>query len=270
MTVKSTFDLDTTIERDSKHITDLILGITEGNKLLHLPLNDLGNILIAGVVGSGKSVVLNEFIISMMLKTTPNDIKFAIYDPNQIDYRHFNDSPFLQTETMNDNTSFIKHIENLNRINQRRYEILKQNNVSNIDEYNNLATTNKEDSLPYIITIVDELSPLITDSNFRKYLGRLLRDGKNKGLLFILSTQSIRANVITGNIKNNIHTSIAMRINSTIESRIILEEEYPELKEFKNGKMLIKHNDETQVLNGIYTHREDINAICDFLKEKYK
>ena len=211
-----------------------------GNPLVY-DLTSMPHLLIAGTTGSGKSVCINSIIMSMLLTQRPSNVKVILVDPKMVELSSFKDIPHLMCPVVHDTDKAEAILEWLVQKMEERYAILAEAQVRNIHAYNRLGRekllerfnpADEEEAariqthLPYIVFIIDELADLmmVSPKEVELYLARLAQKSRAVGIHMILATQRPEAKVVTGLIKSNLPTRIAFRVNSRLDSRIVLDQ----------------------------------------------
>ena len=219
----------------------LFLGKDASGEPLVTDLAAMPHLLIAGTTGSGKSVCINSIIMSIMYTQRPDMVKLILIDPKVVEMAPFKDIPHLMCPVINDTGRATSVLEWACEKMDERYEVLAEAGVRNIAGYNKLSkdelmerfkpsSTDEEAKipkfLPYQIIIVDELADLMITSGkeVEAFIVRLAQKSRAVGIHLILATQRPQANVVTGLIKSNMPSRIAFRVNSRMDSRIVLDQ----------------------------------------------
>ena len=219
----------------------LFLGKDASGEPLVTDLAAMPHLLIAGTTGSGKSVCINSIIMSMMYTQRPDMVKMILIDPKVVEMPPFKDIPHLMCPVINDTGRATSVLEWACEKMDERYEVLAEAGVRNIAGYNKLSkdelmervkpSSPEEEAkipkfLPYMIIIVDELADLMITSGkeVEAFIVRLAQKSHAIGIHLILATQRPQANVVTGLIKSNMPSRIAFRVNSRMDSRIVLDQ----------------------------------------------
>ncbi|MDY2574483.1 MAG: DNA translocase FtsK [Bacilli bacterium] len=242
----------------------------EGN-VVSVSLDDLPHLLIAGTTGSGKSVLVNTIITTLIMRNRPDELKLMLIDPKKIEFSKYNDLPHLLcpviTEALEGKNALKRLVEEM----ERRYSLFLTNGkgCSKISEYNELASSLHYDKLPNIVMICDEFSDFMSEygKDIEPLIKRLAQKARACGIYLIICTQRPSVNVITGDIKAVVPSRIALLVPQVIDSRIILDEAGAESL-LGNGDMLCRiprHNSLVRV-QGAYIKNIDIIRICDFIK----
>ncbi len=219
----------------------LFLGKDASGNPLITDLTRMPHTLIAGTTGSGKSVCINSLIISILLTQRPDHVKMILVDPKMVELSMFKDIPHLMCPVVHDVDRAEAILEWLVQKMEERYAILAEAQVRDIQSYNKLGKeilmerfkpTDDEEAnriqtrLPYMVLIIDELADLmmISPKEVELHLARLAQKSRAVGIHMVLATQRPEAKVVTGLIKSNLPSRIAFRVNSRLDSRIVLDQ----------------------------------------------
>lgn len=247
--------------------TNMILGITADNKIVHFPLSGEPHALLAGATGSGKSVTIQQIIISMMVFWTPDILKFAIVDPKRADFAFYKNNPFMIADPIQDMDEAMDFITYLTIIMEDRTKMLAHAGVRDIKGYNKWAKENGKELMHYIVLVVDEYAQLMQKhKDVQEPIKEITQMARAVGIHMIIATQTPRANILTGQIKDNVPTRIAMKVGGVTASGIILDETGAE-KLKKHGDMLIKRDDVKVRAQAAFISDDEIVNIFDYLKE---
>jgi S-DNA-T family DNA segregation ATPase FtsK/SpoIIIE len=228
--------------QNSEHPLLIALGKGVSGKVYYENLAKMPHALIAGTTGSGKSVMIHNVITSLLYKNSPENLRFIFIDPKRVELTLYNKIPHLLTPVITDPKKAIVALKWAGKEMSRRYDILEKNAVQNIDSYhkNILAPAVEEfkksgktdankndlpDAMPYIVIIIDELADIMQayPRELEAGIVRLAQMSRAVGIHLILSTQRPSVNVITGLIKANVPTRLALQVASQIDSRTILD-----------------------------------------------
>ncbi len=234
-------------------------------------INKMPHLLIAGATGSGKSVCINSIILTLLLRTRPDECKLLLVDPKKVEFTPYENVPHLICPVVNDSDKAAVALKKLLTIMEDRYNIFSQNGVRNIDEYNK---QNPDKKMYNIVCIIDELADLMAThgKDVEAIIGRLASMARACGIYMILATQRPSTDVITGTIKANIVSRIAFAVNSSYDSRTILDSTGAE-DLLGNGDMLYNPAGASAPLRvqGVYVSDEEIkNVINYFIKSNYQ
>jgi len=244
--------------------------------------------LIAGTTGSGKSVTIQNIIISLLMRNSPDQLRFILVDPKRVELTLYNKIPHLLTPVITDAKKAIRALSWAVKEMERRYDILQSESVQNIASYHKNVynpakaewTEAGEDqetrdglpeSLPYIVIILDELNDLMQayPRELEGMIVRLAQMSRAVGIHLILATQRPSVNVITGTIKANVPTRVAMAVASQIDSRTIIDQVGAE-QLLGQGDMLYLSSDSPRPirLQSAYVSEEEIKKVVDYLKKQ--
>ncbi len=188
-------------------------------------LAKMPHLLIAGQTGSGKSVGMNGFILSMLYKNTPSELRMIMIDPKQVELGIYDGIPHLLTPVINSPDKALNALKWWVAEMERRYSTLKPLNVRNLEEYN--AKVSPKDRMPAIVIIIDELADLMMSGNKKEVesaITRIAQKARAVWLYMILATQRPSVDVITGLIKANVPSRVAFTVASQVDSRTILDQ----------------------------------------------
>ena len=247
------------------------LGKDIGGNCVVTDLTKMPHLLIAGATGSGKSVCINTLIISLLYKYPPADVKLLMIDPKVVELNIYNGIPHLLIPVV---TNPKKAAGALNwAVNEmtRRYKVFADNNVRNVEGYNELCRKTGESKMPWIVIIIDELADLmmVCPNDVEDYIGRLAQMARAAGMHLVIATQRPSVDVITGVIKANIPSRISFAVSSQIDSRTILDVGGAE-KLLGKGDMLFNPVGESKPLRiqGAFISEEEVERIVGFIKNQ--
>jgi S-DNA-T family DNA segregation ATPase FtsK/SpoIIIE len=243
-----------------------MLGRDVAGKPVGVNLGGMPHLLIAGSTGSGKSICINNIIMTFLYRNSPADLKLILVDPKRVELVAYNGIPHLLTPVITDVDKTISALKWTIAEMERRYKVLQETGKRNIEVYN----TNTKEKMPYIIVIVDELADLMAAAG-REIEGsvvRLAQMARATGIHLIVATQRPSVDVITGLIKANITARIAFAVASQVDSRTILDLSGAE-KLLGNGDMLYIASDtgKPKRIQGIFVADDEIKKVTDFLKK---
>ena len=225
------------------------------------------HLLIAGATGSGKSVAMNSFLISLLYKNTPQDVKFIVIDPKRVEMNLYNGIPHLLTPVVTEHEKAVNALKWAVAEMDRRYKLLAEAGKRNIAEFNETSLV----KLHYIVIVVDELADLmaVAQNEVEATIVRLSQMARAIGIHLVLATQRPSVEIITGLIKANITSRIAFAVASQIDSRTILDSSGAE-KLLGNGDMLFVTADtqKPRRIQGTYVGEKEVNKVADFFKKQ--
>ena len=235
-------------------------------------ISKLPHMLVAGTTGSGKSVCLNSLILSILYKATPDDVRFIMIDPKMVEFRVYNDIPHLLVPVVTDVKKASGALQWAVFEMMKRYTLFSETTAREIDGYNQIAAkTEDRNTLPHIIVVIDELADLMlmAAKEVEESVCRVAQMGRAAGMHLVISTQSPRADVITGLMKANIPTRIALKVSSALESRIILDAGGNADKLVGNGDMLYAPIGTTKPmrLQGTWVSDKEREIVVGYIKK---
>ena len=250
-------------------------------------LAKMPHLLIAGTTGSGKSVMTNTLISSLLYRNAPSDMKLIIVDPKQVEMVQYNDIPHLLTPIITSVDKALSAMKWAVNEMERRYSLMAEEKVKNIVDYNKKmakkgtvtvpdgdGNEQKHDGgkMPYIVVVIDEMADLMmmAGKDLEMLIVRIAQKGRAAGIHLVLATQRPEVKVITGLIKANIPGRIAFAVGSQMDSRIMLDMGGAE-KLLGKGDMLMLTTEmmgKPRRIQGAWASDEDINKLTDFLREQ--
>ena len=199
-----------------------IAGVAQVTDLCKMP-----HLLIAGSTGSGKSVCVNSIIMSLLFRSSPEDVKLLLIDPKVVELAEYNGIPHLLMPVVTEPRKAAGALGSAVQEMERRYRLFAENNVRDIKSFNKLAAEQPElEKMPYIAIIIDELADLmmVVGKDVEDSICRIAQKARAAGMHLIVATQRPSVDVITGLIKANIPSRIAFAVSSSIDSRTILDQ----------------------------------------------
>lgn len=233
------------------------------------------HILMAGATGSGKSVMMNSMLVSLLYKYSPEDLRLILIDPKKVEFGIYEGIPHLMIrEVIADEKKVVAALAWAVGEMERRYTLFEKKvkqgiNVRAIDEYNEHRTEDEE-KLPKLVIVIDELADLMATvaKDIEVYIQRIAQKARAAGIHLVLATQRPSADIITGIIKANLPTRIAFHVAQEINSRIILDETGAD-KLLGNGDMLYKTEKMSacQRLQGVFIDSKEVEAVIKDIKD---
>ncbi|HDF3191508.1 TPA: DNA translocase FtsK [Staphylococcus aureus] len=263
-------DVKTMIEQvEFSNPTDMILGITPESKIISLPLAKAPHLLLAGETGSGKSVNIQQMLITMMVHHSPKYLRIGIIDPKEVDFQFYEELPYMIANPIQDMAKARVFMEYATLEMSKRQKMLKSAKVRNIKDYNKWAEKNEKEVIPYWVIVIDEYADLVQMfKDVEEPVKRITQKARAVGIHMIIGTQTPRANILTGQIKANVPMRVSMRVSGSIESGIILDQTGAERLR-PQGDMLVKRADKLERAQGAYISDEEITDIFNYLKDKF-
>jgi DNA segregation ATPase FtsK/SpoIIIE, S-DNA-T family len=252
--------------RDIKSNLRIPLGRDVAGNPVVANLAKMPHLLIAGATGSGKSVFLNDVLISLLYQNSPADLRIILVDPKRVEFANFADVPHLLSPVIVDPHKTINALKWLVVEMERRYRVMAEDKVRELTAYNQL---HKDSKLPYIVLVIDELADLMAVSarEVEAYICRLAQMARAVGIHLVLATQRPSVDVITGLIKANFPSRIAFAVTSGTDSRTILDAVGAE-KLLGNGDMLFLPADAAKPrrIQAAYVGDKEIKGVADALR----
>ena len=243
-----------------------IAGVAQVADLCKMP-----HLLIAGSTGSGKSVCVNSIIMSLLFRSSPEDVKLILIDPKVVELAEYNGIPHLLMPVITEPKKAAGALSSAVQEMERRYHLFAENNVRDIKSFNKLAATDPTlEKMPYIAIIIDELADLmmVVGKDVEDSICRIAQKARAAGMHLIVATQRPSVDVITGLIKANIPSRIAFAVSSQVDSRTILDGAGAE-KLLGMGDMLFMPVGAPKPIRiqGTFVRDEEISRVLDFIKK---
>ncbi len=258
---------------DKKLQVGLGKDITGNSRFIEI--NKTPHMLVAGSTGSGKSVCINGIIVSLLTKTSPDDVKLIMIDPKKVELTPFNGIPHLLTPVVTEPKKAAAILKKMVIEMEYRYELFSKTNTRNIEGYNKKVQEDKTytfKKLPYIVIIVDELADLmmVASNDVEESIARLAQMARAAGIHLIIATQRPSTEVITGLIKANIPTRIAFAVSSSIDSRTILDSTGAE-KLLGKGDMLLSEQGSNNMIRiqGAFIDDAEVTNIVEAITSQF-
>lgn len=229
-------------------------------------LDKMPHVLVAGQTGSGKSIMINSLLCSLLYRNSPSDMKLILVDPKQVELNLYNDIPHLLTPVITQPEKCISALKWAVAEMERRYSTLAEKGKRNIAEFNALKN---EEEMPYIVIVIDELADLmmVAARDVESLIVRLAQKARATGIHLVLATQRPSVDVITGLIKANIPARIAFTTTSQVDSRTILDQAGAE-KLLGKGDMLFTTPDisKPRRIQGVLIEEKEVKQITDHIR----
>jgi S-DNA-T family DNA segregation ATPase FtsK/SpoIIIE len=260
-----------TIKQTTK---DLKIGIgldIDGN-VIHTSIVDMPHGLVAGATGSGKSVFINVMLLNLLYFNSPEDLRILLIDPKQVDLQLYADLPHLITPVIRDDKIATAALKWLVDEMDQRFELFFNESVKHITTYNEKMMERGEKKMPYIVTVIDELSDLMAVSSnaVEQHIMRLTQKARACGIHLIVATQRPSSDVIKGTIKANIPTRIAFQVSGYIDSQTILDSKGAETL-IGNGDMLLAEAGKQPIrVQSAFVSEQEIEFVTNFIRSQQK
>lgn len=272
---------------DSEFALPLAIGKDIAGKATIVSMEKTPHMLIAGATGAGKSVTVHAIINSMLYKHGPDSLKFILIDPKRVEMTLYNGIPHLLTPVITDPKKAILSLRWAVNEMERRYEVLENHTLRDIDSYHknilDKARAKKEagkieqsempEAMPYIVIVIDELADIMQQypKELESGIVSIAQKARAVGIHLILSTQRPSVNVVTGLIKANIPTRLALQVSSAIDSKTILDQGGAE-KLLGKGDMLYMTGSMAKPVRvqSSFISEDEVKAVVKFIKNAYK
>ncbi len=247
------------------------LGKTVDGKSYCADIESMPHLLIAGATGSGKSVCIHSIILSLLFKTRPKDLKLLLVDPKRVELSVYNGIPHLLTPVITNPKKAAGYLSWVVGEMEQRYRVFADKGVRDIFQFNERAKEEKQDPMPFVVIIIDELADLMVVSaqQVEQIIIRLAQLSRAVGIHLILATQRPSVNVITGIIKANLPARISFQVISKVDSRTILDMNGAE-NLLGNGDMLYLASGAAKPirLQGCYVSPKEVTGVVNFIKSQ--
>ncbi len=255
------------VMQENRSKTAMALGLDVSGQTVVADVSKMPHLLIAGTTGSGKSVLINAIVSSILFRASPEEVKFIMVDPKRVELTPYNDIPHLLTPVITDVSKVVNALKWAVAEMERRYRLFEEMSVKNIAGYNELSGFQ---AMAYIVVIVDEMADIMMSKNANEVeenIVRLAQMARAVGIHLILATQRPSVNVLTGLIKANIPARIAFQVTSMIDSRVIIDTPGAE-KLLGKGDMLFIPPDTAKPkrIQGAFVSDKEIKSLIDFIR----
>ncbi|MEK7571077.1 MAG: DNA translocase FtsK [Patescibacteria group bacterium] len=244
------------------------LGLDVSGSPVAIDIAKTPHSLVAGTTGSGKSVLINSFIATLLFRASPQEVRLILIDPKRVEFSAYNGIPHLLTPVIVEPDKILSALKWAMHEMDKRYKIFAERGVRNIDSYNELSGFQ---ALPYIVIFIDELADLMMFApvEVEDAIARLAQMARATGIHLVIATQRPSVNVITGLIKANIPCRIAFNVSSMIDSRVIIDSAGAE-KLLGRGDMLYIPPDQAKPtrIQGSFVSEKEVHKLVDFLKSR--
>ncbi len=255
----------------------MVIGKDTAGAPIVYNLSDMPHLLIAGATNTGKSVCINSIIVSILYKSSPEEVRFLMIDPKMVELHFYNDLPHLIAPVITDKAKAPGALAWLVAEMERRYKVLSEVSAKNITIFNEKVQNKEIDpqllKLPYIVIVIDELADLILSSQqeVETAITRIAQLARAVGIHMILATQRPSVDVITGVIKANFPARIAFQVASKVDSRTILDENGAD-KLLGRGDLLFMDPRKSKLTRaqGAWVQEKEIERVTDFIKSQRK
>jgi len=257
---------------------EVALGMDISGRAQMINLSELPHVLIAGATGAGKSSCINAIVASLLMRTTPDEVRLMLVDPKRVELGQYNDVPHLLTRVITSPKKAADALQWAVREMDRRYDLLAEAAVRDISGYHEkhdrgMLDDAHFDRFPYIVIVVDELNDLmmVAGRAVEDAIVRIAQMARAVGIHLVIATQRPSVDVITGVIKANIPSRLAFSVASQADSRVILDLSGAE-KLIGLGDMIVvtARDPHPRRIQGAWVTEAEIHAIVEFVREQRK
>lgn len=257
-----------------KHPLSVAFGKDISGEVVARDFNEFPHLLVAGTTGSGKSIYIHSIISTLIMRVSPDDLRIVLVDPKKVEMTKYRDMPHLLcpiiTESAKAKVMLSKLVDEMND----RYEKFANSGSSNIEQHNEIAEEIGEEKIPYIIVVLDEYADLVdTCKDISQPVVSIAQKARAAGIHLLISTQRPSTNVITGVIKGNLPTHVALTTSSYTDSMTIIGEGGAESLQGK-GDMLVQSplvsKQGVTRLQGCFVQNKEIIHVVSYLKDHYQ
>jgi S-DNA-T family DNA segregation ATPase FtsK/SpoIIIE len=265
--------------RQAKHPLEVALGKDVHGRARMVNLAEMPHVLIAGATGAGKSSLVNSFVTSILMRTTPDDVRLVLIDPKRVELSHFGDVPHLLSPVIVHPKRAAEALQWIVREMELRYELLATVGVRDIDSYEEglrdgtlripPGMEERFEHMPFIVVVIDELADLmmVAPRDVEDAICRVAQMARAVGIHLVVATQRPSVDVVTGLIKANIPSRIALMTSSQADSRVILDMNGAE-KLVGHGDMLFAPSNVSKPvrIQGAWVTEAEVRGVCEFIR----
>ncbi len=265
--------------REAEHPLSVALGKDIHGRAQMVNLATMPHVLIAGATGAGKSSLVNSFITSILMRTTPDDVRLVLIDPKRVELSHFAEVPHLLSPVIVHPKRATEALQWIVREMELRYEVLAAVGVRDIDGYEEglrdgtlrlpVGYEDRYEHLPFIVVVIDELADLmmVAPRAVEDAICRIAQMARAVGIHLVVATQRPSVDVVTGLIKANIPSRVALMTSSQADSRVVLDQNGAE-KLVGHGDMLFAPANASKPtrLQGAWVTEQEIHEVCAFIR----
>ena len=260
--------LQSDVMRKAKSKLAVALGLDVSGSPVIADIAKMPHVLVAGTTGSGKSVLINAWIGSLLFRTTPAEVRLIMVDPKRVELTGYNGIPHLLTPVIVEPDKILSALRWAMNEMENRYKQFAEVGVRNVDGFNELSGFQ---AMPYIVILIDELADLMAYApvEVEDTICRLAQMARATGIHLVLATQRPSVDVITGLIKANVPARIAFNVSSMIDSRVVLDMPGAE-KLLGRGDMLYVPPDQAKPtrIQGTFVSEQEVEKTVDFFRKK--
>ena len=260
--------LESPVLRKAKSRLAVALGLDVSGNPLIADIAKMPHVLVAGTTGSGKSVLINSWICSLLFRTSPSEVRLIMVDPKRVELTGYNGIPHLLTPVIVEQDKILSALRWTMNEMEHRYKQFAEVGVRNIDGFNELSGFQ---AMPFIVILIDELADLMAYApvEVEDTICRLAQMARATGIHLVLATQRPSVDVITGLIKANVPSRIAFNVSSMIDSRVVLDMPGAE-KLLGRGDMLYIPPDQAKPtrIQGTFVSDQEVAKVVEFFKKQ--
>lgn len=248
--------------KEDKYALPICIGVNMHGRPVMKDLAKMPHLLVAGTTGSGKSVGLNSFIMSLINKKSSDELKLVLIDPKRIEFGMYNNQRYMREPVITDMSQASKCLRWLCLEMNKRYAEFEKNTVRNIGEY-----LQKGNKMPYIVCVIDEFADLImSDKSVERQVQMLAQKSRAAGIHLIIATQRPSVDVITGTLKSNLPTRLSYKVSSPADSMTILNTSGAEDLLGRGDSLLLEENGTLTRILGAYVSDAEITQTLEPLR----
>ena len=257
-----------------KHPLAVAFGKNIEGEVIYADFDEFPHALVSGTTGSGKSIFVNSVIVSLIMRNSPDDLKLVLVDPKKVEMSRYKDMPHLLCPIITEAQEAKLLMDRLCKEMEDRYAMFADNGCSNIKEFNEDAPGLGLEKLPYIVIFFDEYADMVDQcKEISMPVVSIAQKARACGIHLCIATQRPSTNVVTGVIKANLPTHVALMMASYTDSMTIIGEGGAE-KLIGKGDMLVQSPLVSRIgcvrLQGCFIHRQEISRVVGYLKEHYE
>lgn len=268
--IRDVLDSQTFVQAQKKSKVSFAVGKDISGRPVVGNIAKMPHMMIAGTTGSGKSVCTNSLVISLLYEATPEEVRLIIIDPKVVEFKIYNGIPHLLIPVVTDPKKAAGALQWSVSEMEKRYQIFSEVGARDLAGYNSIAKGREDlNTMPQVVIVIDELADLMMTGakEVEDSIIRVAQKGRASGMHLIIATQSPRADVITGLIRANIPSRIALKVASGMESRIILDSMGAEKLGGPGDMLYAPVGQEHQRIQGCFISDEEVANVLEFLKE---
>lgn len=259
---------NTPLFKKGKEALPWALGVDIGGETVMVDIAKFPHLLMAGTTGSGKSVAMNTLIVSLLKRLSPDECKFIMIDPKQLELAVYADIPHLLAPVVTDPTEAVEALQWAVSEMEDRYQKMSEIGVRNIAGYNE----DSDEKLPYIVVIIDEVADLmmVAGKEVEKAVARLAQMARAAGIHVVMATQRPSIDVITGTVKANFPTRISFQVVSKFDSRTILGIQGAEQLLGMGDMLFMRGGSKMRRIHGAFMSDDEVAGFVEKVKQTGK